>query len=158
MWIHKYLHSYTHTYSDCRSSNLPSIQECWLTQERHTYVNKKRKITNAWLSHITSRPFHSNHSFCRNSSHTLPFLHVRLCVPVAWELKQVERPPASPQNSSSSSSSSSAKADCPPAGRKLSQRSSRLSARECLLALILDNHTLHTVPFLLGLNRCKILL
>ncbi|XP_063040316.1 putative Polycomb group protein ASXL2 isoform X2 [Engraulis encrasicolus] len=48
----------------------------------------------------------------------------------AWELKQVERPPASPQNSSSSSSSSSAKADCPPAGRKLSQRSSRLSARQ----------------------------
>ncbi|KAG5265779.1 hypothetical protein AALO_G00246290 [Alosa alosa] len=49
----------------------------------------------------------------------------------AWELKQVERPPASPQNSSSSSSSSSsAKADCPPASRKLSQRSSRLSARQ----------------------------
>ncbi|XP_072545711.1 putative Polycomb group protein ASXL2 isoform X2 [Salminus brasiliensis] len=49
-----------------------------------------------------------------------------------WELKQSERCPASPQNSTSSSSSSSVKADvCHTASaRKMSQRSSRLSARQ----------------------------
>ncbi|KAI7804832.1 putative Polycomb group protein ASXL2 [Triplophysa rosa] len=48
-----------------------------------------------------------------------------------WELKQTERCPASPQNSTSSSSSS-VKADvCHTTGaRKVSQRSSRLSARQ----------------------------
>ncbi|XP_036448451.1 putative Polycomb group protein ASXL2 isoform X2 [Colossoma macropomum] len=50
---------------------------------------------------------------------------------VGWELKQSERCPASPQNSTSSSSSS-VKADvCHTVGaRKMSQRSSRLSARQ----------------------------
>ncbi|XP_051578524.1 putative Polycomb group protein ASXL2 isoform X2 [Myxocyprinus asiaticus] len=49
----------------------------------------------------------------------------------SWELKQTERCPASPQNSTSSSSSS-VKADvCHTAGaRKVSQHSSRLSARQ----------------------------
>ncbi|KAK2878500.1 hypothetical protein Q8A67_019291 [Cirrhinus molitorella] len=49
----------------------------------------------------------------------------------SWELKQTERCPASPQNSTSSSSSS-VKADaCHTTGaRKVSQRSSRLSARQ----------------------------
>ncbi|XP_051723533.1 putative Polycomb group protein ASXL2 isoform X3 [Ctenopharyngodon idella] len=49
----------------------------------------------------------------------------------SWELKQTERCPASPQNSTSSSSSS-VKADaCHATGsRKVSQRSSRLSARQ----------------------------
>ncbi|XP_051502739.1 putative Polycomb group protein ASXL2 isoform X2 [Myxocyprinus asiaticus] len=49
----------------------------------------------------------------------------------SWELKQTERCPASPQNSTSSSSSS-VKADvCHTAGaRKVSQRSSRLNARQ----------------------------
>ncbi|XDV43471.1 hypothetical protein PO909_011949 [Leuciscus waleckii] len=49
----------------------------------------------------------------------------------SWELKQTERRPASPQNSTSSSSSS-VKADvCHATGaRKVSQRSSRLSARQ----------------------------
>ncbi|KAI4875109.1 hypothetical protein NFI96_025241, partial [Prochilodus magdalenae] len=50
---------------------------------------------------------------------------------VGWELKQSERCPASPQNSTSSSSSS-VKADvCHTVGaRKMSQRTSRLSARQ----------------------------
>ncbi|XP_067311487.1 putative Polycomb group protein ASXL2 isoform X2 [Pseudorasbora parva] len=49
----------------------------------------------------------------------------------SWEMKQTERCPASPQNSTSSSSSS-VKADvCHPTGaRKVTQRSSRLSARQ----------------------------
>ncbi|XP_073668564.1 putative Polycomb group protein ASXL2 isoform X2 [Paramisgurnus dabryanus] len=48
-----------------------------------------------------------------------------------WELKQAERCPASPQNSTSSSSSSIKTDACHTAGaRKVSQRSSRLSARQ----------------------------
>ncbi|XP_056151803.1 putative Polycomb group protein ASXL2 [Lampris incognitus] len=48
-----------------------------------------------------------------------------------WDLKQSDRCPASPQNSSSSSSSSTKTDLCHPAGaRKITQRSSRLSARQ----------------------------
>lgn len=55
-----------------------------------------------------------------------------LLLVVGWELKQSERCPPSPQNSTSSSSSS-VKADaCHTVGsRKMSQRSSRLNARNC---------------------------
>ncbi|XP_046711542.1 putative Polycomb group protein ASXL2 isoform X1 [Silurus meridionalis] len=49
----------------------------------------------------------------------------------AWELKQTERCPASPQNSTSSSSSSVKADTCHTvASRKMSQRSSRLNARQ----------------------------
>ncbi|XP_043118485.1 putative Polycomb group protein ASXL2 isoform X2 [Puntigrus tetrazona] len=49
----------------------------------------------------------------------------------SWELKQTERCPASPQNSTSSSSSSIKADTCHTTGsRKVSQRTSRLSARQ----------------------------